>query len=210
MKKILIISTILVLFFGGSSALAEKNGVDIIDLTPWKGYNVANLQLYRGKAAEKFFAEVAKYAPKGYTQKMVKDFVDKAFFMKFKSLKVVDKDTITINDKISGDYVHVGKLFSKWKEHYTPWNIFKTDSKEMIEAGYKYFLLMPFHQHGKNSLSHAHVRYGNQGFDFLATDPSVQSWWPALYQPALTDEAKIMTAMIKKARLQASMLPPLE
>jgi Zn/Cd-binding protein ZinT len=80
----------------------------------------------------------------------------------------------------------------------------------MIEAGFKYFLLFPFHQHNKDSLRHCHLRYGNENFDFLVTDPSVQLWWPTVYQPENTDEAKIMAQMTKKAKLQATMLPPLK
>ncbi len=210
MEKKSVISFILVLCFFYSSIFADEKEFKVTDLTPWKGYSVSNLELYKGKPGERFFAEVAKYAPKGYTQKMVRDYFYGMFALKFKSFKVVDKDTITIDDNISGDYVYVGKLLTKWKDYDLKWEIFKTDSKEMIAAGYKYFLLMPFHQHSQDSLRHSHLRYGNQDFDFLTTDLSVQSWWPTVYQPAVTDEAKIIAAMHKGAKLQATMLPPLK
>lgn len=210
MKKNLMITLFLVVCFFCNSVLAEKKESKVNDLTPWKGYSVPKLQLFKGEAGERFFAEVAKYAPKGYTQKMVKDYYYKMFTLRFKSFKVIDKDTITIDDSVTGDYAYVGKLVTQWNEYDITWEIFKTDSKEMIKAGFKYFLLMPFHQHSKDSLRHVHLRYGNQDFDFLTTDPSLQSWWPTIYQPAFTDEAKIISAMRKGAKLQATMLPPLK
>lgn len=210
MKKILTISIFLVVSLFCNSVSAGEKETKVTDLTPWKGYSVSVKKLYEGEAGDKFFSAVKKYAPKGYTHKMVKDFFYNMFSLKFKSLRVVDKDIITIDDKISGYYAHIGKLTTKWQEYDITWEIFKTDSKEMIEAGYKYFLLIPFHQHSKDSLRHSHLRFGNQNFDFLATDPSVQSWWPTIYQPVATDEAKVMAAMIKGAKLQSSMLPPLK
>jgi hypothetical protein len=194
-----------------SPVFASDNGtLGITDLTPWIGHSVSVIKLYESDAGERFFTEVTKHAPKGYTKKMVKDFIYDMFSLKFKSLRVVDENTIIIDNTITGDYVRVGSVSTKWKEHNTTWEIFKTDSKDMIEAGFKYFIFYPFHQHGKDSLRHSHLRYGNENFDFLVTDPSVQSWWPTIYQPAKTDEAKIMAQMTRNAKLQASMLPPLK
>jgi len=211
MKKRLTISLFLIVcFFSGAAFAADKEKENITDLTPWKGNSVSVVTLYDCDAGEQFFAKVTGYAPEGYTKKMVKDFIYKMFSLKFKSMNVVDENTIIIDNKITGDYVHVGSVSTTWREQATTWHIFKTDSKEMIQAGFKYFIFFPFHQHGKDSLRHAHLRYGNENFDFLVTDPSVQSWWPTVYQPAKTDEAKVMAQMIKKAKLQATMLPPLK
>lgn len=210
MKKTFTIAAVLILCFISNATFAAKKETKPTDLTAWKGYNVPIMKLYQGEDGAKFFAAVKKHAPKGYTLKMVKDYFNKMFALKFKSMKVVDGDTIIIDDKLKGDYAYVGKLTTKWDGYDIKWEIFKTDSKEMIEAGYKYFLLMPFHQHNKKALRHAHFRYGNANFDYLATDPSVQKWWPTVYQPATTDEAKIMKSIIKGARLQASMLPKLK
>jgi len=68
----------------------------------------------------------------------------------------------------------------------------------MIPAGFKYFIFFPFHGHGKASLRHAHLRYGNENFDFLIPDPSMQSWWLTVYQPETTVEAQIMAQMPQK------------
>lgn len=209
-KNLTIFLFLIVTFFCSPAFAADKENERINDLTPWMGKSVSVIHLYESEAGDKFFTEVTKHAPEGYTKKMVKDFVYDMFSLKFKSLNVVDRDTIIIDNKITGSYVHVGSVSSKWKEHPTTWEIFKTDSKEMIEAGFKYFLFFPFHQHGKDSLRHSHLRYGNENFDFLVTDPSVQSWWPTIYQPEKTDEAKIMAQMTKGAKLQATMLPPLK
>ncbi|PIE58004.1 MAG: hypothetical protein CSA33_06015 [Desulfobulbus propionicus] len=212
MRKKLFTALFLLVFIFCNTAFAtnkEKEGVS--DLTPWLGYSVSILKLYQGEVANKYFAEVKKHAPEGYTIEMVKDFIYNQFSSKFNSLRVIDENTITIDNKITGDYAYVGSINTVWKnQKKITWEIFKTDSKEMIEAGYKYFLFFPFHQHGKNSLRHAHLRYGNENFDYLVTDPSVQSWWPTIYQPEKTDESKIMAQMIEKAKLQASMLPQLK
>ncbi len=211
MKKKLFVPLFLLIFIFCSVAFAaDQKKEEVTDLTPWLGHSVSILTLYQGETAEKYFAEVQKHAPEGYTIEMVKDFIYKQFALKFKSLDVIDEDTIIIDNKITGDYAYVGNVSTTWKDQKTTWEIFKTDSKEMIGAGFKYFLFFPFHQHGKDSLRHAHLRYGNENFDYLVTDPSVQLWWPTMYQPAKTDESKIMEQMIKKAKLQASMLPPLE
>ncbi|WP_020588905.1 hypothetical protein [Desulfobacter curvatus] len=209
-KKLTISLFLIVIHFSSAVFAADKEKENIIDLTPWKGNNVSNIKLYDSEAGERFFEEVMEYAPKGYTKKMVKDFFYNMFSLKFKSLSVVDENTIIIDNKITGDYVHVGSLSTKAGKHDITWHIFKTDSKEMSQAGFKYFLFLPFHGHGKGSFRHAHLRYGNENFDFLVTDPSVQSWWPAVYQPTETDEAKVMAQMTKIAKLQATMLPPLK
>lgn len=211
MKKNFIIQVVLIVCFWGHLAFAADDGnTEISDLTPWMGHSVSIIKLYQGKSADNYFAEVTKHAPEGYTAELVKKFIYNQFALKFKSIDVVNKDTIRIDEKISGQYTYVGKLTTKWKEHTTAWEIFKTDSEEMIEAGFKYFIFFPFQQHGKDSLRHAHLRYGNENFDFLVTDPSVQTWWPTIYQPETTDEAKIMASMIQGAKLQASILPALK
>lgn len=197
-------------FLCGFSFAGDKPESKISNLNPWKGDSVSIVQLYKGQAGDKFFKEVTKYAPKGYDKQMVKDYILNMFALKFKSISITDEKTIIIDNSISGDYSYIGSVSTKWQGHETTWQIFKTDSSEMIEAGFKYFLFFPFHQHGKDSLRHSHLRYGNENFDFLVTDPSVQSWWPTIYQPSVTDEAKVMKGMIKKAKLQASMLPKLK
>lgn len=209
MKKHIIVA-VMVACLGTHLAFAvDGENSEISDLTPWIGHSVSIIKLYQGEVADTYFSEVTKHAPKGYTKEQVKEFIHNQLDLKFESIDFVDKDTILIDNKLSGKFKYIGKLTTKWKNIATPWEIFKTDSDEMIEAGFKYFILFPFHQPGKDSLRHAHLRYGNENFDFLATDPSVQNWWPTIYQPETTNEAKIKASMLSGAKLQASILPPL-
>ena len=195
--------------FSGAVFAADKEK-EANDLTPWIGNHASMAKLYEQEGGEKYFEKVAKYS-KGYTKQMVKDHILGDFTPKFKTMNVVDGNTIIIDDKFTGDYVYVGDLSTKLYIYDVTWKIFKTDSKEMIKAGYKYFLLLPFHQHGgKDALKHTHIRYGNENFDFLATDPSLYMWVPTIYPPAETDEAKIMANKLKGAKLRATSLPPLE
>ena len=211
MRRMMAISLFLIVSISsGAVFAADKKKESISDLTPWIGNNASLAKLYDSEAGERYFEKVTELAPKGYTKKMVKDFICDEVSMKFKFLNVMDENTITIDNKITGDYVHVGSLRKKFPKFTITWQIFKTDSKEMIEAGFKYFLFLPFHAHSKDSLRHAHLRYGNENFDFLVTDPSLQSWWPTIYQPEKTDEAKVVARMIKKAKLRATTLPPLK
>jgi hypothetical protein len=213
MRKELTISLFLIVcIFSSAVFAADKEKESITDLTPWKGDNVSIVTLYENEAGERFYEKILEQAPKGYTQKMVKDYIYDLYYMKLKSLSVVDKNTITIDNKITGDYAHVCSIGMKMGKHNPTWEVFKTDSKEMIQAGFKYILFLPYHQHNKDTLRHTHLRYGNENFDFLTTDPSVKSWWPTIYQPAKTDEAKATAQMTKPriVKMMAKMMPPLE
>lgn len=186
---------------------ADKERQSICDLMPWKGDSVPVLRLYNNEAGEKFYEKILENLPEGYTKKMAKDFIHGLYEMKIKTFSVVDENTIQIDDKLTGDYVHVCTI-SMGKEKKPTWQVFITDSKEMVEAGYKYIMLLPLHQHGEDGLRHFHLRYGNENFDFLTTDPSVKSWFPTVYQPAKINEAKATEQMTtpKLARLYASMM----
>ena len=166
------------------------------------------INLYENEAGERFYEEMLRNLPEGYTKKMVKNFIHDLYSMKVKSFTGIDENTISIDGKITGDYAHVGSFKQKFPEYTLNWEIFKTDSKEMIKAGFKYFAFLPYHQHDKNSVRHCHFRYGNENFDFLITDPSVQSWWPTVYSPATIDEAKAIEQMTtpKIARMMAGMM----
>lgn len=212
MKKVFKVCLILMMCVCCGSAFASdkdgKTAPKITDLTPWVGVSVPFSNLFANGAGKDFFAEVAKYA-KGYTPEMVEAHYNKTYELDFSTLNVVDGDTITVDGDLTGDYVYVGNLSTKFEKYDITWEIFKTNSEKMINAGYKYFILFPFHQQNKG-LRHAHMRYGNENFDYLATDPSVQKWWPTLYQPATTDEAAILDKMTKGAKLQASGLPAIK
>ena len=212
MKKMMIAVYLLIICLVSSNGLAADNKDEkkVTDLTPWKGYAVSIVNLYKGEDGEKFFDAVLKHAPKGYNKEMVKAFYTNMFSLKFNSIEFIDENTLTIDGKMTGDYAHVGTLKTKFKQYDVTWDIFKTDSKDLIAAGFKYFLLIPFHQHGEDGLRHSHFRYGNENFDFLATDPSVQTWWPTIYQPDKTNVKKVMASMTKGAKLQATMLPKLK
>ena len=208
MRNIITITLFLIVcFFSSAVFAADKERESITDLTPWKGIGVSMINLYNNEAGERFYEEILALLPEGYTKKMVKDFISDFFYMKLKTFNVVDGNTIIIDDKFTGDYIHVCTI-DMLGEDKPIWRVFKTDSKEMIEAGFKYILLLPFHQHGEDSVRHTHFRYGNEDFDFLTTDPSLESWFPTLYQPANTDEAKATKQMTtpKMARMLAGMV----
>ncbi len=106
MKKKLFVSLFLFIFISCSMAFAfaaDQKKEEITDLTPWLGHSVSILKLYQGEIAKRYFTEVQKYAPEGYTTEMVKDFIYKQFALKFKSLDVVDENTIIIDNKLKGD-----------------------------------------------------------------------------------------------------------
>jgi len=209
MKKKMTIAIFLIVCIFSSAVFAEdKKKESITDLSPWKGDNVSIVTLYENEAGERFYEEILELLPEGYTKKMIKDSIYDLYYMKLKSLNVVDENTITIDNKITGDYVHVCSISMDLGSHTAAWQVFKTDSKEMIQAGFKYLLFLPYHQRNKDTLRHAHLRYGNENFDFLTTDPSVQSWWPTIYQPAKTDEAKATAQMTtpRMVKMMAGMM----
>ncbi|WP_321413813.1 hypothetical protein [uncultured Desulfobacter sp.] len=220
MSKRLVSSIFLIAcIFSSFAFAADKEKEKITDLTPWKGNNASMAKFYDSEDGERYFEKVAEHAPKGYTKKIVKDHILGRYAPEFTFLNIVDENTVIIDDQFTGDYVHVGSVTTHahidngsknvFKFDVT-WQIFKTDSEEMIKAGYKYLLFIPFHGQGKDSLRHFHLRYGNENFDFLATDPSLELWWPTLYQPAETDEAKIIAKKNKDAKSRGENLPPLK
>jgi len=206
-KKLAIYLFLIACIFSNVIFAADKEKEGIYDLTPWKGDSVPVFRLYDNEAGERFYEKILENLPEGYTRKMAKDFIRGLYEMKIKTFSVVDENTIRIDDKFTGDYVHVCAV-SMGKEKKPTWQVFITDSKEMIAAGYKYIMLLPLHQHGEEGLRHFHLRYGNENFDFLTTDPSVKEWWPTVYQSAKIDEAKATKQMTtpKLARLYAGMM----
>ncbi|WP_321418397.1 hypothetical protein [uncultured Desulfobacter sp.] len=207
-KKITIPVFLIVCIFSSAVFAADKEKEKITDLTPWKGDNISIVTLYENEAGERFFKEILELLPKGYTKKMVKDSIYDLYYMKLKSLNVMDENTIIIDDKLTGDYIHVCSIGMDLGSHTAAWQVFKTESKEMIQAGFKYILFLPYHQSNKDTLRHAHLRYGNENFDFLTTDPSVKSWWPTIYQPTKTDEAKATAQMTtpRMVKMMAGMM----
>lgn len=209
MNKKLIAPLIFIACLFSHSLFAGGKSTDIIsDLTPWKGDSTSVIKLFQNESGEKFFEEMVKNLPDGYTNKMAKDFVFDLYATKINSLSVIDENTITINDKLTGDYAHVANVSLIMGEKIVTWHVFKTDSQALIKAGFKHMLFIPFDRHGPDSLRHSHFRFGNENFDFLITNPSLQSWWPTLYQPSEVDEAKAIRQMTKakSARMLAGMM----
>ncbi|WCE30809.1 ZinT/AdcA family metal-binding protein [Vibrio sp. SCSIO 43137] len=209
MNKKLITSLIFIVCLFSNSLFAGGKSTDTIsDLTPWKGYSTSVIELFQNESGEKFFEEMVKNLPNGYTNRMAKDFVYDLYATKINSLSVIDENTITINDKMTGDYAYIASISVARGEKTVTWHIFKTDAQAMIHAGFKYILFIPFDQHGPDTLRHSHFRFGNENFDFLTTDPSLQSWWPTLYQPSEVSEAKAIEQMTrpKLAKKLAAML----
>ena len=204
-SSILAFVFILLAVSGLAVAAAE---LEVKDLTPWQGENEAFGVLFQVKAADQFFVEVAKYAD-GYTPEMARKFYEEMYRMKFNKLSIPDGRTAIFDDKITGKYNYLGKLVTTWGEYNLTWYIFKTNSDEAINAGFKYLLMMPYHGHG-DGMAHCHMRYGNEDFDYLTTDPSITNWWPTLFQAAEVNKEEAVKAMQQDAKMYSSMLPPLK
>jgi len=186
-------------------ATAAESSETVSDLTPWAGLNLPMTALFEGEGGDTLYAEIAKYA-KGYDGKMVRKYFDNMYYTKFRTFEITDGNTVVFDEDNAVNYAYVGKLETTWGEYAITWFIFKSNDEYALANGYKYLLMMPYHGHG-DGMQHCHMRYGNENFDFLSTDPSVQNSWPTLYQPAKTDEEKAIFDMMKTAKMQASMLP---
>ena len=58
----------------------------------------------------------------------------------------------------------------------------------------------PYHSHG-DGMAHCHMRYGNEDFDYLITDPSITNWWPTLFQSAEVNKEEAVKAMQQDAKM---------
>lgn len=159
----LTVMALMILTLSGIS-MASNTGEKITDLALWKGDSESFINLYNTESADEFFAEVAKYK-EGYNGKMVRKFFEKMYETPFSKMNVKDSNTIIFDNEIEADYNFVGELHTVWGEYSIVWYIFRTDSKEAIQAGYKNLILMPYHGHG-DGMKHCHMRYGNENFDF--------------------------------------------
>jgi hypothetical protein len=179
---------------------------DIQDLRPWVGKFKTMSELYNQAGEKGYWREVKKYK-KNYTEKEIKKFITGMFSQKFKKIEVKDRETIIFDDKTEAKYYFVGKFSTKWREYDLSWYIFRTDNLEAIKEGYKNILLVPIHSHGQGTISHWHLRYGNQNIDYLITDPSIQSWWPTCYSPKEAKEKNSIEKIFEGAKMMASVLP---
>lgn len=200
------IFTVIISFMLLANFAFASTSQKVDDLTNWIGSYYSIDKLYREAGESGFWKDVASYA-KGYSPKEVEDFFMKMFANDFVSLDVKDGETIVIDDKIEAKYHYVGNLAAKWQDKDIKWDIFRTDDKDAVEAGFRTILMIPVHAHTKNDLSHWHLRYGNMDFDYLATDSSIQNWWPTCYSPQEAEQKDAVKNILKKAKLMATMLP---
>ncbi len=68
-KKLAISLFLIVSIFSSVVFAANKEKENITYLTPWKGDSVSVVKLYENETGEKFYEEILKQAPKGYTKK---------------------------------------------------------------------------------------------------------------------------------------------
>jgi hypothetical protein len=207
-KKLLGITIIMALVFVVSSvALADDNTIS--DLLPWEGSNETYINLFATESADDLFAEIAKYAD-GYNGEMVYEYLaEEMYKTSFSKLEIVDAKTVVIDDKIEAKYDYIGNLNTVWGEYSIAWYIFRTNNAKAINAGFKQLILMPYHGHG-DGMKHCHMRYGNEDFDFLTTDPSLENWWPTLFRTGQVNKEKAVQGMMNQAKMMSSMLPPLK
>ena len=76
------------------------------------------------------------------------------------------------------EYKFIDKKEVKHGSHMLEWDIFEAVSPD---AEYKYLLMMPIH--GEESLTHFHMRYGNDVDELLEKD----GWFPTFVKPNTTD-----------------------
>lgn len=77
------------------------------------------------------------------------------------------------------EYKYIDKKEVKHGSHMLEWDIFEATSDN---AEYKYLLMMPIH--GEESLTHFHMRYGNDKDELLKQE----SWFPTFVKPNTTDQ----------------------
>ena len=76
------------------------------------------------------------------------------------------------------EYKYVGKQEVEHGGHKLEWDIFEAKNDD---APYKFILMMPIH--GEESLTHFHMRYGDDK-DKLLKD---EGWFPTFVKPNTTD-----------------------
>lgn len=82
------------------------------------------------------------------------------------------------NESKEVEYKFIDKKEVKHGSHMLEWDIFEAVSPD---AEYKYLLMMPIH--GEESLTHFHMRYGNDVDELLEKD----GWFPTFVKPNTTD-----------------------
>lgn len=200
MKRLIVL--LCVVFFVVSIFGAEA----VTDLSSWSGVNVSTTAVLNGVRLNEYCNAIAEYK-EGYTGTMVKAFVEKMFYTTFMEFEVLsDGKTVVFDNYLEAEYYYLGSLSTTWQGNDITWIIFKTDSTEAIANNYKYLLLFPFHGHA-DGLQHMHMRYGNENFDFLTTDPSLTNWWPTCYRENELDKDTFFEEQMSAAKMMSTMLP---
>ncbi|HOO32075.1 MAG TPA: ZinT/AdcA family metal-binding protein [Thermotogota bacterium] len=205
MKKFLLIMVTVVMLMGMMFAATEA-AEKVTDLSGWKGVNISTTKILSGTRMNAYASEIAQYK-EGYDAQMVKLFVDKMYYTTFFTWEVLDDArTVVFDNMYTGEYDYVGSFTTMWGDYELTWNIFKTETTEAINAGYKYLVLFPYHGHGEGA-KHMHMRYGNASIDYLVTDPSLSSWWPTCYKAENMEEETLYSELMSGAKMMTTMLP---
>lgn len=77
------------------------------------------------------------------------------------------------------DYTFKEKIEAEHAGHKLEWDVFEAKSED---APYKVLLMMPIH--GEESLTHFHMRYGNDKESLLKEE----GWYPTFVKPSSTDQ----------------------
>ncbi|NLL61174.1 MAG: metal-binding protein ZinT [Candidatus Atribacteria bacterium] len=194
---------VLVLMAYGIGMAQEES--EVSDLSLWEGENETYVNIFDTASAGELFNEIAKYV-EGYDGEMVRNFYNKFYETPFSTIRIMGKKTVIFDEEIEADYEYIGVLNTKWGEYNIAWHIFRTDNSRAIDAGYRHLILMPYHGHGEGSIRHCHMRYGNENFDFLTTDPSISNWWPTLYRPNEVNKEEVVKNMMGQAKMLADTL----
>ncbi len=206
MKKLVLIMVTAVLLMGMMFATATESTEKVSDLSAWKGLNVSTTKILSGTRMNAYASAIAEHKD-GYNAQMVKIFVNKMYYSTFFSWEVLeDARTIVFDGMYTGEYDYVGAFMTKWGDYDLTWQIFKTDSPEAVNAGYKYLVLFPYHSHEEGT-PHMHMRYGNASIDYLVTDPSLSNWWPTCYPADKMDEEGLYKELMSGAKMMTTMLP---
>jgi len=55
-----------------------------------------------------------------------------------------------------------------------------------------------------------HMRYGNADFDYLTTDPGLESWWPTCFRASEMDSEALFNELMSGAKMMTTMLPDIQ
>jgi hypothetical protein len=83
----------------------------------------------------------------------------------------------------------------------------RKDFRQCWHTPYKYLVATPVHQHGDDGMIHAHIRFGDNGFDDLMTNPAYSLWWPTLALYGATTAESMTQDIIETPGEFAFMLP---